>query len=71
MDTTKWTVNQPYVRICVPSAAALASGKLKKGDYNVHVNPTGPATDATAKLFYKGFIRGGKIYGGFSGRGAH
>ena len=42
------------------SQAGLAAG-LKPTDFVFHFNPTGAATDITATLFYKGFIRNGKV----------
>lgn len=37
---------------------------IKKDDYNIHFNPTGTATDLTATLFFKAFIRNGRVWMG-------
>ena len=43
------------------NARGIKAG-LKKTDYNIHINPTGTKTDKTATLFYKAFIRDGKVW---------
>lgn len=53
----------PYTRVCVVSAKGIKAG-LKKDDYNIHFNPTGTATDLTATLFFKAFIRNGRVWMG-------
>ena len=58
----------PYTRLCVPSATGLHVG-LKPTDFIVHFNPTGTATDSYATLFYKAFIRKGKVL--LFGQSAH
>ena len=37
---------------------------LLKYDYNLHINPTGTKTDKTATLFFKAFIRNGRVWMG-------
>ena len=54
------TFDQILLSILMQSQAGLAAG-LKPTDFVFHFNPTGAATDITATLFYKGFIRNGKV----------
>ena len=48
----------PFTRVCKPSAYGLKSCGLKKGMLTGRVNPNGPTTDPTSKLFYKFYFDG-------------
>lgn len=70
MEKGKWTRWQPFTRICVPSELGLANGLLPD-DFVIRMNPTGPATDISSTLFYKAFIRYGRVYSGYAGKSQH
>lgn len=71
MEKGRWTRYQPYTRICVPSEYGLANAGLLPDDFIIRMNPTGPETDISADLFYKAFIRYGRIWNGYAGRSQH
>ena len=50
-----------HTHLSLQSAKGIKAG-LKKDDYNIHFNPTGTATDLTATLFFKAFIRKAKVW---------
>jgi len=71
VEKGKWTQFQPYTRICVPSESGLANAGLLPDDFVIRFNPTGPETDISADLFYKAFIRHGRVWNGYAGRSQH
>jgi hypothetical protein len=71
VEKGRWTRDQPFTSICIPSEKGLNEAGLLKDDFVIRINPTGPQTDVTSDLFYKGFIRYGRIWNGYAGRGQH
>ena len=52
------------------SELGLANGLLPD-DFVIRMNPTGPETDISSDLFYKAFIRYGRVYSGYAGKSQH
>lgn len=71
VEKGRWSRYQPFTSICIPSEKGLNEAGLLKDDFVIRINPTGPDTDSTSDLFYKGFIRYGRVWNGYAGRGQH
>ena len=71
VEKGRWTRYQPFTSICIPSEKGLNEAGLLKDDFVIRINPTGPETDSSSDLFYKGFIRYGRIWNGYAGKGQH
>lgn len=67
--TNKFSMKRPFVRICVPKKAGRKQFNLKRTDMVIRVNPNGYKTDKYSDLFYKAFVRNGKVV--VAGRTGH
>ena len=67
--TKKFSMRRPFVRVCVPTKAGRDKYNLKKTDMVIRVNPNGYKTDRYSDLFYKAFVRNGKVT--LAGRTGH